>query len=381
MVESSSESLHWVKKADKLLLELENMPLFGLQTPFHWGRFEKELRNLFSLPHLSLKHEIKGWGQFFTDVGEDCIVATVEWVPLNSPVYFVVRNHDIKNLTAELLNGEKSAAYFYDIDLCRGFYFYFATEMLRLFEKIGFAAPLSPRVVGFQQSIGDELRKTASFGIDVSVSLNEQNFWGRVILPKGFGEEWSKYFAKYPAPPLSDEAKERLFVDLSLEIGHTLLNLKEWQEVCVGDFILLDHCSYDPTNKRGWVVVMLNQKPLFRGRFKEGGIHLTEYPEYEEVDMAAEEEEEFPEGFQENKETVDVKTTKIDPEDVTINLSVEVGRVRMTAKELMSLSPGSLLPLNVSPEHGVDLIINGKKVGRGELIRLGETLGVRVLFL
>jgi flagellar motor switch/type III secretory pathway protein FliN len=29
----------------------------------------------------------------------------------------------------------------------------------------------------------------------------------------------------------------------------------------------------------------------------------------------------------------------------------------------------------------VDLVINGKKVGRGELIRMGDLLGVRILSL
>jgi flagellar motor switch protein FliN/FliY len=45
----------------------------------------------------------------------------------------------------------------------------------------------------------------------------------------------------------------------------------------------------------------------------------------------------------------------------------------------MNLQPGNLLELNVHPEQGVDLVVNSKKIGHGELLKIGDTLGVRVL--
>lgn len=64
--------------------------------------------------------------------------------------------------------------------------------------------------------------------------------------------------------------------------------------------------------------------------------------------------------------------------DIPLTVVVEVGRFEVTVEKLMEMQPGNLLDLNVHPEQGVDLIVNGRRVGRGELLLLGESLGVRV---
>jgi flagellar motor switch protein FliN/FliY len=53
----------------------------------------------------------------------------------------------------------------------------------------------------------------------------------------------------------------------------------------------------------------------------------------------------------------------------------------MTVEQLTKLEPGNLLEIEIHPENGVLLTIQGKAVGKGELIRVGEAIGVRVLQL
>lgn len=65
-------------------------------------------------------------------------------------------------------------------------------------------------------------------------------------------------------------------------------------------------------------------------------------------------------------------------DDLTIELVCEVGRVSMTLAELKSLKVGSVLPMKRRAQQAVDLIVNGAKIGQGELVRLDDTLGVRV---
>lgn len=65
-------------------------------------------------------------------------------------------------------------------------------------------------------------------------------------------------------------------------------------------------------------------------------------------------------------------------EKLPIQLVVEVSRLKMTLEELIKLSPGSLLELPVAPEEGVDLVINGKKMGKGELVKMGDMMGLRI---
>jgi len=78
--------------------------------------------------------------------------------------------------------------------------------------------------------------------------------------------------------------------------------------------------------------------------------------------------------------TIAVETAAhITPNEIPVNLVVEIGRIQMNVQKLLQLEPGNLLELNVHPEQGVDLVINSKKVGKGELVRVGENLGIRIL--
>jgi flagellar motor switch protein FliN/FliY len=67
------------------------------------------------------------------------------------------------------------------------------------------------------------------------------------------------------------------------------------------------------------------------------------------------------------------------PDDIPLSMVVEIGRIQMSLQKLMELQPGNLLELNVKPENGVDLVINGKRIAKGELLLVGEALGVRIL--
>src|SRR5262249_13896737 len=90
-------------------------------------------------------------------------------------------------------------------------------------------------------------------------------------------------------PALSEEMKQKVMVELALQVAHTNLPFDEWNNIKNGDFVILDHCSYDPTEHKGSVVLTLDQKPLFRGRLKDGGIKITSYRVYGEVSDVMEE--------------------------------------------------------------------------------------------
>lgn len=73
------------------------------------------------------------------------------------------------------------------------------------------------------------------------------------------------------------------------------------------------------------------------------------------------------------------RQSPVKAEEIPITISVEVGRLQMTVQKLTELEPGNLLELDVYPENGVDLVVNGKCIGKGELLRIGDVLGVRIL--
>ena len=64
--------------------------------------------------------------------------------------------------------------------------------------------------------------------------------------------------------------------------------------------------------------------------------------------------------------------------DVTVELAVEVGRTRMTVRELLGLSPGSVVELDRTAGSPVDVLVNGTLVARGEVVVIDEEFGVRI---
>ena len=67
--------------------------------------------------------------------------------------------------------------------------------------------------------------------------------------------------------------------------------------------------------------------------------------------------------------------------ELPIYVTVELARLKISLDKLMHLNPGNMLELPIHPNQSVTLTINGQKVGRAELVYLGETLGLRILEL
>ncbi|TIT71772.1 MAG: hypothetical protein E5W57_30945, partial [Mesorhizobium sp.] len=51
----------------------------------------------------------------------------------------------------------------------------------------------------------------------------------------------------------------------------------------------------------------------------------------------------------------------------------------MPLGEVRQLAPGAIVPLADVAEATVDILGNGRRVGRGEIVRIGESLGVRIV--
>jgi flagellar motor switch protein FliN/FliY len=59
-------------------------------------------------------------------------------------------------------------------------------------------------------------------------------------------------------------------------------------------------------------------------------------------------------------------------------VTVELGRKRLSVKEILELVPGSLVELDKLAGENVDLYVNGKLFAKGEVVVIDENFGVRV---
>ncbi len=64
--------------------------------------------------------------------------------------------------------------------------------------------------------------------------------------------------------------------------------------------------------------------------------------------------------------------------DLPVPVVVELGRVELSADEVICLRPGQLLELGRSPTDPVDLVVNGRLLAKGELVEIEGQLGVRI---
>jgi flagellar motor switch protein FliN/FliY len=64
--------------------------------------------------------------------------------------------------------------------------------------------------------------------------------------------------------------------------------------------------------------------------------------------------------------------------DVTLNITVELGRTRKSIREILDLTPGSIVELDKLAGEPVDILVNGKRIAIGEVVVIDENFGVRV---
>lgn len=64
--------------------------------------------------------------------------------------------------------------------------------------------------------------------------------------------------------------------------------------------------------------------------------------------------------------------------DVTMHLTVELGRAQMTIREILGLGEGSIIELQKLAGEPVDLLVNDKLIAKGEVVVIDENFGVRV---
>lgn len=64
--------------------------------------------------------------------------------------------------------------------------------------------------------------------------------------------------------------------------------------------------------------------------------------------------------------------------DIPVTVSMELGRTRLSIKELLSLSSGDVIELQRLASEPMEILVNGTLVAHGEAVRVGDRYGVRL---
>src|SRR5258707_12715096 len=64
--------------------------------------------------------------------------------------------------------------------------------------------------------------------------------------------------------------------------------------------------------------------------------------------------------------------------DLTLPLSIELGRTRMTVQDILRLGRGSVVQLERLAGEPIDIYVADRRFAEGEVVVLGEHFGVRI---
>ena len=64
--------------------------------------------------------------------------------------------------------------------------------------------------------------------------------------------------------------------------------------------------------------------------------------------------------------------------DVPLEVTVELGRTTKSIKEILEFAPGTIVELNKIAGEAIDLLVNGRKIAKGEVVVIEESFGVRI---
>ncbi|MDQ8202541.1 flagellar motor switch protein FliN [Pelagicoccus sp. SDUM812003] len=64
--------------------------------------------------------------------------------------------------------------------------------------------------------------------------------------------------------------------------------------------------------------------------------------------------------------------------DVRVKLTVRLGSCRMPMKEVMELTPGSVIQLNQEAKDPVGLYVNEKLIAYGEVVVVEDNFGIKI---
>ena len=265
---------------------------------------------------------------------------------------------------------------FSDPYLQKGFFRYLCAEAMAILEGLQIFPGLSPKLIDMP------LAKEDGYCIDIAIEHEGETIWGRMICPAIFQESMKQHYAQDWELSVPSNLYETFFADLSILAGKTTLSQESWKKIQEGDFVILDHCSYYPNLKKGTFQLEYENAPLFQVKVKEENIKILDYAHYFEENKMDDENYEEPFGEPMEEEAVSVeeapKEPMLSPKKVPVALTVEVARIKMSLDKLLKLKPGNVLELGVQVEKGVNLVANGQCVGRGELLQIGDVIGVKI---
>lgn len=156
-------------------------------------------------------------------------------------------------------------------------------------------------------------------------------------------------------------ALARLRLPLRLQSGWQWLTLAELRSLRPGDVLMLERADAAD------LLLELDGVKHARARRENGEAYLLEALQV--IDPIKE---------RPMSRVIEEQATPVGLGDLQIKVVCQLGTLELSLAQLQDLGEGSVLALPGSETDAVELTVNGRSIGRGELVRIGAGLGVRL---
>ena len=398
---------------------LDSRPLFDRTFSFPWKPLSESLSSLFGVEITLTPQEFK-WRNaqdLYQGIVLPILPLSFSFPHIDGTCSLAISRTDIELLMKESLHISLEQLLKEDPSFFDQFWAFSSLEFCAAAQCLEPLKSLSPRLVP-----SSALNEPGYLSFDIGISVAQKPSLARLFIPSRFLESWKTF----RAPQARAQAfLPDLTLPISLEAGRTFIKAKDLPSFKRGDVLLIDHPFIIPGSEKSRVYLTYHGKPLFRGKLKEDGVKILEMPLQHEAfiplgEMSMSTQEPIPETFEENEELspenppqekippkvadeaspteekedlppmteedvkeISKKATLITKkplkiEDIPLPVVVQLAEISMSTKELSSLQPGNLLNLDIRPEDGVSLVVNGRVIAQGELVLIGDNVGVRI---
>jgi type III secretion protein Q len=189
------------------------------------------------------------------------------------------------------------------------------------------------------------------------------NFWCRLRLEPPYLLALSRYLDR-----ISTVSEHHIDLPLPVRLRWAMveLSLTELRGLAPGDIVLADRSCRQP----GTAIAVFGEHLIAPVELLRNGYRLSGKPS---LAQGSGWEWTLDRGSPDAAGTTDGHVG-----DVPVRLFFEVGQFELGSGVMTQLNPGTILPLARPLEDGVDLIVDGARIGRGQITTVGDAVGIRV---
>ncbi|MCH9617357.1 MAG: hypothetical protein SP4CHLAM5_09770 [Chlamydiia bacterium] len=394
----------WLKKAIPEIFDTLSLSERGSIPPFPVDEIVGTLKESLGLEDFSVaieKMDFIDGDTFFEGLGRKTLSIPLTLSPLKGLFHLVMGMKDVQTLISCMEKGvEDSTKILVENEsIVKGLYTYFITEAIDSIMQKKVYANLNLKI-----SEGT-IKEFSAYAIDLSIQVKGNYLPARILIPDTFYKEIHAHFTFIPPTLENLENIPDVNVPITVRTGSIELNQDELSSLENGDYLILHNSFYKPSEKKGSFQMLIGNQPIFQTKMQKDGIKVLDYLYFYNEENMDENELDSPlgENFEQeaifHEETLDTPSNPedfdIDQEEegfgedamlapekttlsgVSLTMNMEIARFSLSLEELKKITPGYKLPIKINPRH-VNLVISGKSVGTGEIIEIGDTIGIKV---